>query len=404
MELLMTNDIQENSPPKNLLLVDDEIEITRTLQRFFRKNYTVYVAGGANEAFNIVNSNNINVIISDQRMPGMTGVEFLANIRKEYPDIIRLLLTGYTDINSVISAINEGNIYRYITKPWNYDELNAVVGAAFEKHSLIRKNKILMDYLRNTNQILENKVEERTKELSEMNRQLIEINNEKNRFLGIAAHDLRNPIGTALSFTDLLLQDFDAINNSDKKQYLRLILGRCEFSLKLLNELLDISKIEAGKIELDLQIYDYKGFISEVVHLNQSLANQKKTKLTIEWKAGNIALKFDWDKIEQVLNNLINNAVKYSPPGKEVVIKVENEGEFLKTIVCDQGHGIPEEEVSLLFRPFQKASPKPTGGESSTGLGLAIVKKIVEVHNGKVSVESKVNVGSNFSFTLPLVV
>lgn len=398
----MTNDIQEDTLPKNLLLVDDEIEITRTLQRFFRKNYTVYVAGGANEAINIVNSNNINVIISDQRMPGITGVEFLAHIRKEFPDIIRLLLTGYTDINSVISAINEGNIYRYITKPWNYDELNAIVNAAFEKHYLIRKNKILMDYLHNTNQILENKVEERTKELSEMNQQLIEINNEKNRFLGIAAHDLRNPIGTALSFTDLLLQEFDTINDNDKKQYLKLILGRCEFSLKLLNDLLDISKIEAGKIDPDLQLHDYKDFIVEVVQLNQSLANQKKTKLSIDWRTGEVVAKFDWDKIEQVLNNLINNAVKYSLPGKEVIIRVENEGDFVKTMVIDQGHGIPEEEVNLLFRPFQKASPKPTGGEPSTGLGLAIVKKIVEVHKGNVSVVSQVNVGSNFSFTLPL--
>jgi signal transduction histidine kinase len=249
---------------------------------------------------------------------------------------------------------------------------------------------------------MEKKVEHRTLELVQVNKQLKELNNEKNRFLGIAAQDLRNPIGTALSFADLLIEAYDTIPDTDKKKHLKLILERCEFSLKLLNNLLDISKIEAGKIELDLQINNYKEFIKEVIALNQTLASRKQILLKLEWNSPETHFKFDRNKIEQVLNNLINNAIKYSLPKKEVIIKVEMENMGVKTSVHDQGAGISEKELNLLFQPFQKVSSKPTGDETSTGLGLAIVKKIVEEHLGTIDVQSEVGVGSCFSYTIPI--
>lgn len=399
----MFTDMIESNKPKNLLLVDDEAEITRTLQRFFRKNYNVFIANNANEAFKLVENNDISVIISDQRMPGMSGVEFLSKVKQMHPDTIRLILTGYSDVEAIIAAINEGSIFRYITKPWNFDELNATVYEAFEKYSLVENNKLLLKELEEANAQLEKKVEQRTRELQQANVELVELNKEKNRFLGIAAHDLRNPIGTALSYADFLLDDFDGFSDTEKKHHLKVILERCEFSLKLLTDLLDISKIEAGKIEPDFQSYDYFEFINQVILLNQALANRKKIELLLEWQADTLIFKFDKQKIEQVLNNLIDNGIKYSLPNTRIVIRVELNDKEVKTSVHDQGHGIPEHEVSLLFQPFQKASPQPTGGETSTGLGLAIVKKIVEAHQGNIQVQSQVGVGSCFCFTLPLI-
>jgi signal transduction histidine kinase len=393
----MFTDMIDSNKPKNLLLVDDEAEITRTLQRFFRKNYNVFIANDASEAFKLVENRDINVIISDQRMPGMSGVEFLSKVKQYHPDTIRLILTGYSDVEAIIAAINEGAIFRYITKPWNFDELNATVYEAFEKYSLVEKNKQLMAHLEEANNILEKKVEERTRDLKLLNEKLIVLNNEKNKFLGIAAHDLRNPIGTSLAFTDLLLEDYDGISDNEKRQYLKIILERSEFSLRLLNDLLDISKIEAGKIDLELKKQNYRNFIEQVISFNQVLARRKQILLNLDYKAPDIFPDFDKSKIEQAMNNLI----KYSKPKTEVWITVELCDEGVHTFVKDQGCGIEEKELEHLFQPFHKAGNVPTGGESSTGLGLAIVKKIIEAHHGKIKVKSEKGVGSCFCFILP---
>lgn len=384
-----------------LLLIDDETEILKSLQRQFRKKYKVFIASNTVEAEEIIEHEQINVIISDQRMPGTTGVEFLSKIKKQHPEIIRLILTGYADIEAIIQAINEGSIFRYVTKPWNPDELDHIVHDAFDRYSLAQKNKILMSRLEDANLQLENKVRQRTQELMEANRQLTELNQEKNKFLGIAAHDLRNPIGVAISFAELLITEFEAFLDEEKKHYLSVILDRCEFSIKLLNDLLDISKIEAGKLELVFESLNYVDFIEKLILEYNVFAKKKHIAIEFRYADFNHSFTFDRTRIEQVLMNLVNNAIKFSPKDTTVTIMVEKSGDFVKTSITDQGRGIPADEFGLLFNPFQKTSTKPTGGESSTGLGLAISKKIIEEHGGKITAESAVGVGSTFSFTLP---
>jgi signal transduction histidine kinase len=394
------NDFKMNFEP-GLLLIDDELEIVKSLQRQFRKKYKVFIANNTVEAEEIIEHEQINVVITDQRMPGMTGVEFLSKIKKQHPEIIRLILTGYSDIEVIIQAINEGSIFRYVTKPWNPDELDNIVDDAFERFSLAQNNKILMSRLEEANLQLENKVKQRTQELMEANRQLIELNQEKNKFLGIAAHDLRNPIGVALSFAELLITEFEAFLDEEKKHYLNVILDRCEFSIKLLNDLLDISKIEAGKLELVFESLNYVEFIKKLILEYKIFAQKKHIAIEFRYADFNHSFTFDKTRIEQVLMNLVNNAIKFSPKDTTVTILVEKSGDFVKTSITDQGRGIPAEELGLLFNPFQKTSTKPTEGESSTGLGLAISKKIIEEHGGKIAAESTVGVGSTFSFTLP---
>jgi len=391
----------EMSNETGLLLIDDETEILKSLQRQFRRKYNVFVANGAEEAQKIINNEHINVIISDQRMPGITGVEFLSRIKNEHPEIIRLILTGYADIDAIIQAINEGSIFRYVTKPWNPDELDTIVNEAFERYALASKNKILMNRLEEANLLLENKVTKRTQELLEVNQKLIELNQEKNRFLGIAAHDLRNPIGVALSFAELLISEFETFLDEEKRRYLSVIYERCEFSIKLLNELLDISKIEAGKLELNYETNDYIDFIENLIAQNQIFARKKHIIITLENDYFVYSFSFDKMRIEQVLTNLISNAIKFSSPKTNIIIKIEQSGDFVKTSITDQGKGIPADELDLLFHPFQKTSVQPTAGESSTGLGLAISKRIIEEHKGSIGAESTVGVGSTFYFTLP---
>ncbi|MBF0118402.1 MAG: hybrid sensor histidine kinase/response regulator [Desulfobacterales bacterium] len=387
--------------PKRLLVIDDEPEILRTVSMHLGHKYQVITAADAEEGYIIMRSTSIPVVICDQRLPNLTGLEFFSLIKKDHPDTIRILLTGYADIEIVIAAINEGNVFRYLTKPWDMVELESIINQAFEKYYLVINNRKLIEELKIANEYLEERVKERTQELMAANERLSELNKEKNRFLGIAAHDLRNPIATMLSFTELLIKFGNIYPEEKKKHFLELIHKACNFSLWLLNDLLDITKIEAGKLELTLRLSNYIEFLKNNLEDNKFFAEKKEIDIKFINQYNNITFYFDKNKMEQVLNNLISNAIKYSKPKTSISVTVEVDGEFVTTKVCDEGHGIPEKELPKLFKPFQTTSIK-SKEEKSTGLGLAIVKKIVETHKGKIWVESEHGKGSIFYFKLPM--
>ena len=386
----------------NLLIIDDEVEITKALVRQFRRKYNVFSAIGPSEGFNIMEKENIQVVLSDQRMPGMTGIDFFSKIKDKYPDALKLILTGYTDIEAVIGAINEGQVFRYVKKPWIPDELESIVKEAFEKYELITNNRKLLHALKDANLNLEEKVKVRTIELEKANEKLSELNNEKNRYVGMVAHDLINPIGVAGSFSYILMEDYDDIPKEQKLEFLNYIKQSCDFSLNLINDFLDISKIEAGIFELNLSGQEYISFIKTNIIQNEMLAKKKSQEIIVNSSKNRIDAIFDKNKIQQVVNNLLSNAIKYSFPNTKIVIVISVEKDLIVTKIIDQGQGIPVEELSKLFKPFQTTSAKPTDNEKSTGLGLAIVKKIIEAHHGTIRVESIVGKGSSFIFTLPL--
>lgn len=245
-----------------------------------------------------------------------------------------------------------------------------------------------------------------TKELEEKNLELQSMIEQKNEFLGIAAHDLRNPAGIILGFSELLTETIDENNNKDRdnklRDYTTLINRESAKMLQMLGELLDISKIEAGKLDLKKKETDYVSLILQNISINDHLARKKRIRIRSEVEAYNHNLVIDQGKIDQVLNNLIGNAIKYSYPDSVITVKVFKEMNNIITQVIDHGQGIPAKEINQIFYPFKKSSAMPTNGESSHGLGLAIVKKIIEGHNGRVGVTSEYGKGSVFYFILPL--
>lgn len=159
-----------------LLIVDDEQEITTTLADLFRRNYRVKIAGGADEALAILKRHDVSVIVSDQRMPEKTGSELLAEAFLVNPDAVRILLTGYADLEAVVQAVNEGKIFFYLTKPWNTKEIETIVAKAVEHNLLLRDNRRLVEELRRTNTELEKRVQERTQQLEQRAMELEEAN------------------------------------------------------------------------------------------------------------------------------------------------------------------------------------------------------------------------------------
>ncbi len=237
-----------------------------------------------------------------------------------------------------------------------------------------------------------------TNELEDQNRELKTLIELKNELLGVAAHDLRNPTGVIHGFSGLLKERGD----EESKYFADIILGESAKMLQLINDLLDISRIEAGKLDLRLREKDYISFVRKNIRMNEFLSGKKGIKIISDFVPEELTFSFDSGKIDQVLNNLISNAVKYSYPDTAIEIKVHVEDGYILTQVIDHGQGIPESEVADIFRPFKRSSVKPTSGETSHGLGLAIVKKIIEGHGGEVGVISQSGSGSVFYFTLPL--
>lgn len=245
-------------------------------------------------------------------------------------------------------------------------------------------------------------LEKQKAKLEEQNESLKSLNDQKSKFLGIAAHDLRNPIGAINSFSELLIESFDDLSAEDKSEFLNLIRDSSQFSLTLLNELLDISKIELGKLELDKKDIDIENIVINTIKINKIFAKKKKIEIDFTSEFEHKSIKIDKSKIEQVLHNLLSNAIKYSNPNTRVSVSITEQNTFLQISVNDQGVGIPEQEVKNLFTEFGTTSAQTTANETSTGLGLAIAKKIVVGHGGEIMANSKLGEGSEFLFTLPL--
>jgi signal transduction histidine kinase len=393
-----------NDPTQSrvLLVVDDEPAVIISIEEQLRGRYGVRTAGTAAEALVQLRHGDVGVVMADQRLPQVTGSELLASIATRDPDITRILMTGYAELEAVRQAINQGKIYYYLNKPWEVTDLETVVEKAFEYHELLRERRHLIEELRQANSALEAKVQVRTRELSEKNAALQAMNTLKNEFLGMAAHDLRSPIGNIESLAEVILDSDADMTHEERRELVSMIHDLSQGMLILLDDLLDIAAIESGKIDLRLKSVSIPAYLKEVESYHRMLAERKKIHLITRVAAELPPLLFDDERIRQVMNNLLSNAIKFSPPYTVVTLEVypvENGVEFS---VTDQGEGIPLAEQSRLFGAFQRASTRPTAGESSTGLGLSICKKIVELHGGRIGVESAVGRGSRFFFILPL--
>lgn len=283
----------------------------------------------------------------------------------------------------------------------NNEQINKIRELEKERKELSVSNEMLDVKHFNELSRLNNELVSIQRELTKKNLELAELDKIKNQFIGMAAHDLRNPLGSIFIYTEFLEEEKESFTD-EQLEFLNSIKTQSSFMLNLLNELLDVVSIESGKVKLNLESADIIKCISHNLHLNKAIADKKKIKIEFETKINSCFFNFDKVKMEQVLSNLITNAIKYSNSSTTITVslsKIEND---LLIAVKDEGQGIASNELDKLFKPFQRTSAKTTAGEKSTGLGLFIVKRIVEAHNGKIWAESKVGVGSTFKFVLPI--
>ena len=422
---------------KKILIAEDSPTQALQLQMILEeRGYIVLHGINGLDALSLLDEDDPpDIIISDIVMPVMDGYEFCFKIKQnpKTKEIPVILLTQLSNANDVIKGLQAG-ADNFISKPYSekflFDRIKDIVlnreirqrspnlditmeiFFGGQKYKLNSNRMQILDLLLSTyyNAINKNKELEDTnlqlkklhKELKVRNIQLKKLNDEKNQFLGIAAHDLRSPLATMSGYLMLINGLLKPNSFDNQEQILSTLTGMLDYMLNLITDVLDYSKIEAGKLELKKEQLNFVEVMDKIVEINNMLAAQKNITIHSNYEKDIVVVNADKNKLTQVMDNLLSNAIKYSERDTNVFIDFIVSEDEIEVQVTDQGKGIPEDEIGVIFDPFATTSVIATEGEKSTGLGLVSVKKIVETHGGKIWAKSEVGVGTTLFFTLPM--
>jgi signal transduction histidine kinase len=376
----------------SVLFLDDESNVLNSIKRLFKDEvYGVAVAMNSEEAMKILSQERIKVVLSDQRMPDITGVEFLSRVKTEYPDAIRILFTAYADLSAAEQAINIGQVYRFINKPWNPEELKAVVAGAINYFDIIMENRRLFEAAKRKNA-----------ELNLANSKLKALYDVQKEFSSTLSHELRTPLASIKAALDIVISGTAGGVTEAQTDFLGRAKANVDRLNRLINDILDLAHLESGKISLEMKDEDINKIIQSVADAQESVARNKGLYLKVSLDSKIPSISLDQDKIIQVLNNLIANALKFTETGGITVSSQTDEGKHqVEVRISDTGCGIKEEDLAKLFQKFQQLG-EAHQRQAGTGLGLAICKEIIRQHGGKVGVDSKMGQGSCFYFILPV--
>ncbi len=386
-----------------IICVDDEDIILEALKDqlgpFFENQFLIETSTTGEEALEIYdelieNNYEVPVVISDYLMPAMRGDEFLIKIHEKNPNILKILLTGHANLDGIANAINNANLYRYIPKPWDRDDLILTVREAIrsflQELEIRRKNTELQEI----NDNLEKLVAERTSDLEKANAT-------KDKFFSIIAHDLKNSFNGLLGYSNILLSDFDAFGDADKIKMISAIKQVSENTYKLLQNLLDWARVQTGVINYLPEKFPLSALLRDEFSVQKRLGEQKGIKM--EFQADDtIHVVADQNMISTVVRNLLSNAVKYTKPQGQITLTLTREGQFARISVKDTGIGMSQENVDKLFKVNENFKTYGTNQEEGTGLGLILCKEFIDINKGQIEVHSEIGKGTETLFLLPI--
>ena len=303
------------------------------------------------------------------------------------------IITAYMDSDTFLRLLGEHSSLDQESS----DKLRQAWNSQMEGTSVKDEISYLEEMAKVNNELISTQ-----RELSKKNVELARLNELKNRFVGMAAHDLRNPLSAISSFSRFLLDDLTEESDPTQAEFLQIIHDTGNYMLKMVEDLLDLTHMESGKLQLELEETDLSLLLRETVRLHQNLAEKRGMHILLESCPSVCKALIDPNKFKQVLSNLIGNAIKYSPENTTVFISANCDCSKLSITVRDQGYGIDEKEQELIFEPFKKATSATKTTAQSVGLGLSITKNIVTAHKGSIRVESKPGEGTSFIVTIPL--
>ena len=375
-----------------LVVVDDEAEVLRSVHDLFRLDYRVLTFERGADALVALEQADPHVVLSDQRMPGLSGVELLRQVKQLRPEATRLLFTGYADIKAVIDAINQGSVFRYIAKPWDPDELATVVRQAREHHDLLVERRQLIG------------------ELTEANSQLKEANRLKGAFIEVASHELNTPVSVVLGMTELWKLAQGPCATATERGWVDRIQGAGRRLASTVERMLKLLRADRFDEPLTRKPTDLSGLTRQVVADIRPFLEARSQAIDVQLDPNLGQADVDPAKVGDVLTNLLVNAIKFTPDGGTIALCAgpRDDGGSVRFLITDTGVGIGAADRAHLFEPFftgydtmHHSSGEYQFGKKGIGLGLCLVKTFVEMHGGSVEAASVPGEGSTFGFTLP---
>lgn len=335
-----------------------------------RRLFTVHAVENGQEALDFIATHpEVTALVADYDMPVMDGLTLVRKLRERRPpDSLTIIGVSSTSSEPLSVWFLKAGANDFLHKPFLSEELVSRV-----EHNV---------------------------EMLERLHKLRELDAVRTKFMGFVAHDLRNPLNGIRGFAELMIETGTALED-DQREMLGIIRDAAQGMRSMVDDLLDVSVIQSGRLQIKPGATDLNTLVRERVSMNRFEAKRKN--IMLEERLENLGeVTLDAERIAQVVDNLVSNAVKFSTPGTTVTVSLYREECETVVTVCDEGPGIPKEEQAKLFRDYHKGSAAPTGGELSTGYGLVIVNSVIQAHGGHVWVESEPGQGACFGFSLPM--
>lgn len=354
--------------PYRLLYIDDEVDNLNVFEVSFKNDFHITTCISAKDGLTRLEQESFDIIISDQRMPGISGVEFLEKASTTSPASIRILLTGYADMNAIIDAINKGRIFYYCTKPWKKDELRIVFLKAIEHYQLVKQNQELIHKL--------------TRSVKELE-----------TFLYRASHDLKSPITSQLGLLNLLKLEV----NEAGGQYVQKLEESIILLEKTITQIQTLSAIGYDVLRENFHI-PLDDLVTVFVQQHQELIDAQQVTLIKQYPP-ELSLQGSRDILLSIITNILENSLLYTGHHAPIIsISAEaSKRQGVLITITDNGRGIPPEVQPSIFQPFFRGDASSSG----SGLGLYIVKKMVDLMDGQIHISSVRGEGTVIQLELP---
>ncbi|MDM8554736.1 response regulator [Desulfococcaceae bacterium HSG7] len=388
-------------PKVKILVVEDEMIIVRKIKIILTDmGYEVTsIADTGKDAIQKAVETQPDLVMMDIVLKGdMDGIQAAVHIR-EQTDIPIIYLTGYGD-DQTLKRAKATEPVGYILKPFSEDQMRVTIQSGMELH---RSRQKLDAAQREYSSKLEKQVKQRTSDLRMANTELEQANRLKDEFLANMSHELRTPLTAVMGVSEALIEQVYGPLNAKQLQSLQLIAKSGKHLLNLITDILDLSAINAGKMELKIDQVSIDDVCQKSMHKIKEMAEKKEHKLFMSINSELKHIRADTLRVKQILVNLLTNAVKFTPQGGKIGLEVNHEPNTNKVefIVWDNGIGIAQQDIKKIFKPFVQIDGSFTRKYEGTGLGLPLVHRLVELHGGKVEADSQAGEFSRFTVTLP---
>ncbi|MEA2041607.1 MAG: hybrid sensor histidine kinase/response regulator [Bacteroidota bacterium] len=368
----------------NILVVDDEPGICTGIQRVLRNfsvsypfydddfNYDVATTGTGEDALDIITKNTPDIILLDNKLPGMNGIEVLEYIKTHKIDTAVMMITSFASMDLAVNATNNG-AYNFIPKPFTQQEIKTAV-ESITKHLFLKR--------------MTRKMTDSSKEV-------------RFKFLSVVSHEMKSPINAIEGYLRIMNDEQAGKEIADYKPMIDRSLERIKSMRTLIENLLDLTGIQSGKKKRHIESVDLCQRAKIAISSVEPMAEEMHIKIHLD-SPESLFIKSDNSEIDIIFNNLLSNAVKYNKKNGEVFLSISQTENLAEIHVEDTGIGMSEEDIKRLFHDFTRIKNAQTKNISGTGLGLSILKEITELNNGLVRVDSEISKGSVFTVSLPL--